>query len=83
MSDKSFTFSLKPSDKHTLVEVVPMPDNDEFVDFAHQFVVDQQGELVVIDSGLDRHQCRYTIGDHQYVLNYEFYTDSIWLEQDY
>lgn len=66
-----------------VVEVTPMPDWEEFTHFVAQFIAAEDAKLVDQDYGMDRHQVRYRIGQHQYILQFEHYTDSIWIEQDY
>ena len=78
-----YQFKFRQSGGCTLVDVSPKPDWGEFDDFIQQFLNDLDAKLVEQDLGMDRHQVRYRVADKQYVLQFEHYTDSIWVERDY
>jgi hypothetical protein len=59
-----------------------MPDWDEFSLFVEQFLLAENATLVDKDYGMDRHQVRFRLAEKQYVMQFEHYTDSIWVEQD-
>tara|TARA_Y100000310_G_C19944571_1_gene474083 strand:- start:144 stop:389 length:246 start_codon:yes stop_codon:yes gene_type:complete len=65
------------------LQVSPFPDWSEFESFCQFFLSKEDAVLVEADYGMDRHQVRYRIGSNQFVLQFEHYTDSIWIEQDY
>jgi len=67
----------------TMVEVLPHPDWQDFQLFVEQFIAEQNVKMVELDTGMDRHQFRYRVNGHQYVMQFEHYTDSIWIEKDY
>ena len=78
-----YQFKFRKTADCTLVEVTPRPDWAEFEGFVTQFLQDLDATLVEQDYGMDRHQVRYRVGNAQYVLQFEHYTDSIWVERDY
>ena len=78
-----FKYRLVKRGEVTFVEVNPHPDWQEFKPFVEQFVAEQGVQLVELDTGMDRHQFRYRHNAHQYVMQFEHYTDSIWIEKDY
>jgi len=78
-----FQYKLVKRGDITFVEVSPHPDWQEFKSFVEQFIAEQQVQLVELDTGMDRHQLRYRLNGHQYVMQFEHYTDSIWIEKDY
>lgn len=66
-----------------LLTVSPMPDWQDFEQFV-SFFLQQEGAVVVAqDYGVDRHQVRYRVGNRQYILQYEHYTESVWVENDF
>jgi len=67
----------------TYLQVSPFPDWSEFKGFCRHFIAKEGASLIEEDYGMDRHQVRYRIDNHQYILQFEHYTDSIWIEQDY
>lgn len=67
----------------TKVEVAPVPDWEDFGEFVQVFIKQEGASLIAQDMGMDRHQIRYRKGQHQYILQFEHYTDSIWIETDY
>jgi hypothetical protein len=66
-----------------IVEVTPLPEWEEFSDFVDYFIANEDAKVIEQDYGMDRHQIRYRKGGHQYILQFEHYTQSIWIEQDY
>lgn len=66
-----------------IVEVTPLPDWEEFSDFVDYFIANEEANVIEQDYGMDRHQIRYRKNGHQYILQFEHYTQSIWIEQDY
>ena len=78
----SYKKELKPDLGIAMLEVTPFPDWQAFPDFAEQFMAQEQADVVVKDYGMDRHQVRYRKKGKQYILQFEHYTDSIWIEPD-
>ena len=66
-----------------MLDVSPMPDWQEFGDFVQEFLSEQGARLIEQDMGMDRHQVRYRLGQKQYVLQFEHYSESIWIEEGY
>jgi hypothetical protein len=82
---------MKPDFKYQLINdndiirvcVDPKPDWDEFEQFVDLFLKNEDVILIAQDLGMDRHQVRYRKEEKQFILQYEHYTDSIWIEQDF
>ena len=66
-----------------MLDVSPMPDWQEFGDFVQEFLSEQGARLIEQDMGMDRYQVRYRLGQKQYVLQFEHYCESIWIEEGY
>lgn len=66
----------------TLIDVTPMPDWQEFEQFLNQFVEQENAQLLNKDLGMDRHQARLIIANKRYLMHFEHYTNSIWLDED-
>lgn len=66
----------------TLLVVSPQPDWEDFTEFVSEFVDQEQGRIIEQDYGMDRHQIRYDVGNVRYILQYEHYSESIWVEQE-
>lgn len=66
----------------TILEVSPQPDWEDFTEFVSEFVEQEQGRIVEQDYGMDRHQIRYDVDNVRYILQYEHYSESIWVEQE-
>ena len=78
-----FRYKFRPKGDIILLDVSPMPDWQEFGDFVQEFLSEQGARLIEQDMGMDRHQVRYRLGQKQYVLQFEHYCESIWIEEDY
>ncbi|MBU2880389.1 DUF3630 family protein [Psychrosphaera sp. B3R10] len=65
------------------LSVVPFPDWQDFDEFTAEFLAVEKAKLIEKNYGLDLHQIRFRLGQHQYVLHFEHYTESIWVEQDF
>lgn len=68
------------TEQDNVIRVTPMPDWDNFISFAHQYIEANQGEIIDIASGMDRHQVRYEQQCKQWVLYFEHYSGAIWKE---
>lgn len=79
----NYKYTKIPQDDIVLLQVSPFPDWQEFEGFVTEFIQQEQGQLVEQDYGMDRHQIRYQIGSSRWVLQFEHYSESIWIEQDY
>lgn len=79
----NYKYSKRLQGDITKLDVNPMPDWEDFNDFVSVFLEQEAGTLVESDYGMDRHQVRYQVGASRYVLQYEHYSQSIWLEQDF
>ena len=78
-----FTYQVVNENDITTVIVQPHPDWDEFGQFVDEFIECEKATLVAQDLGMDRHQVRYKKGERQYILQFEHYTNSIWIEEDF
>lgn len=65
------------------INVTPHPDWEEFDQFVQVFIHNEEAVIISQDLGMDRHQVRYRKGEHQYILQFEHYTNSIWIENDF
>lgn len=76
-------FVPEPSDLEDVMElqVSPQPDWDDFKLFVDWFLQEIEGELKVADYGMDRHQVDFEKAGLRYLLNYEHYTQAIWIER--
>ena len=81
--EKIFSYRMVKRGDIALLDVHPLPDWQEFETFVSQFMEDSGAQLIEYDTGMDRHQVRYRYKGHQYVLQFEHYSQSIWIEQDY
>ena len=84
MNKYSYKKLEQTQDRETVVllTVSPQPDWEDFTEFVKEFVEQEQGRVVEQDYGMDRHQIRYDVGNVRYILQYEHYSDSIWVEQE-
>lgn len=67
----------------TLLNISPMPDWQDFDDFVEYFLNQEKATLVAKDSGMDRHQVRYRVGAEGFILHFEHYSESVWIEPDF
>lgn len=79
----AYSYTKKTQEDIVLLEVSPMPDWQEFGEFIEVFLLNEKAQLIANDYGMDRHQVRYRINDRSYILQFEHYTGSIWIENDY
>lgn len=79
----TFKYEYQNQGELTLLLVSPQPDWDEFDDFVQLFLTNEAATLISKDTGMDRHQVRYRKAQRQYILQFEHYTNSIWIETDY
>jgi hypothetical protein len=80
---QEYTYKLVKEGEVTNVEVTPHPDWEEFDQFVELFIYHEGATLIAQDIGMDRHQVRYRKGQHQFILQFEHYTGSIWIETDF
>ena len=78
----SYKKELRPDLEIAMLKVTPFPDWQAFPDFVKQFIAAEEADVIVQDYGMDRHQIRYRKKGKQYILQFEHYTDSIWIEAD-
>jgi hypothetical protein len=79
----SFTIIKKALGDNVILEVSPPVDWQDFDRFCDWYLQHEGAELVSKDLGMDRHQVRYRVGEKQFILQFEHYTESIWIEQDF
>ncbi|MBQ4849326.1 DUF3630 family protein [Pseudoalteromonas sp. MMG012] len=62
-----------------LIHVPEIPEADEYLFWAKLFL--HQEALTIIEEleGADRHQTRFSYGSSTFNMNFEHYTDSIWI----
>ncbi|NVK24259.1 MAG: DUF3630 family protein [Gammaproteobacteria bacterium] len=70
-------------DNVVMLTVTPKPDWQDFGEFVAQFISQENGKIIEQDCGMDRHQVRYDVAGERLILQYEHYTDSIWIEQEH
>lgn len=75
-----FKYSREKTDNGWLLTVTPFPDWQEFEQFSEAFLAQEGAHFVAKDSGMDRHQVRFTIGRQSFLMHFEHYTESIWVE---
>ena len=80
---KHFEYQLINDGNVVNVKANPHPDWDEFEQFVEIFIENEGASIVAQDIGMDRHQVRYRRGDKQYILQFEHYTNSIWIDSDF
>lgn len=78
-----FSYQKVQQDDVTLLHIQPMPDWQDFELFVQHFLQMEQGVLISQDQGMDRHQIRYRIGNQRFLLQFEHYTESVWIEVDF
>lgn len=62
------------------ISIQPVPDWDDFEVFAAQLMRDLGADIKSTDYGMDRHQVDYELDGARYLLHYEHYSQSIWIE---
>lgn len=77
-----YQYRFEPSGNIIKINVSPFPDWQEFEAFAEMLMDNESMQLVDCDKGMDRFQYRLTWRNERYLLQYEHYTDSIWLERE-
>ena len=75
-----FQYSREKTDSGWLLTVTPFPDWQEFEQFCCEFITQEGATLISKDSGMDRHQVRFSIGRQSFLMHFEHYTESIWVE---
>ncbi len=73
---KTYSYQLE---EHIL-KITPEPDWDDFKDFVAQFMSEQGAEIKASDYGMDRHQIDYELDGKRFLMHYEHYTQSVWIE---
>ncbi|GAB2999321.1 DUF3630 family protein [Psychrosphaera aestuarii] len=78
-----FTYSLTTNDETNITQlsISPEPDWDDFKEFAAQFVADVGADVRAEDYGMDRHQVDYELNGERFLLHYEHYSQSVWIER--
>ncbi len=64
---------------HIVLTVDIFPEADEFVFWAELFLLNEIFTIVEKQSGADRHQIRFRYKNQSFNLNYEHYSDSLWI----
>lgn len=78
-----FSFKVLPpetQEKVQHVSVSPIPDWDDFKEFAQEFIEAEGAEIKATDYGMDRHQIDYEKEGKRFHLHYEHYSQSVWIE---
>lgn len=67
--------------RHNAIIISPseMPNDDDFELWAHLFLHAPEITISEFASGADRHQCRFSYAQQNFNLNFEHYSNSIWI----
>ncbi|MDK1288935.1 DUF3630 family protein [Pseudoalteromonas umbrosa] len=67
-------------DENTL-QVIPslFPDSDDFQLWGSIFLAIDKLKTIEFNEGADRHQWRFTYLQQSFSLNFEYYSESIWI----
>lgn len=66
-----------------IIETQEKPDWDNFVAWGQKLLHQQQIHCASeYDSGADKHKLNFTFVQQRYSLNYENYSDSVWIDAD-
>ncbi|TMP31329.1 DUF3630 domain-containing protein [Pseudoalteromonas rubra] len=69
----------QPDQNCIIVTPASLPDADEFELWGQIFLHLDGITLLEFHLGADRHQWRFSYAGHPYNLNFEHYSDSIWI----
>lgn len=75
----------QPSHQQMIIEfnLQPAPDWDDFIPWGKNLIAKlQNSQFNQLDTGADRHKLTFTFAQNRFSLNYETYSDSIWIEAD-
>ena len=67
---------------YILITPVELPHDDEFELWATIFLHNDLISALEFEQGADRHLMRFKFNDHSFNLNYEHYSQSIWINSD-
>ncbi|MBD1580722.1 DUF3630 family protein [Pseudoalteromonas sp. S16_S37] len=71
--------------EHQVLVITPncLPDADEFELWAKIFLhFPEQIKILEYAQGADRHQLRFCYAEHNFNLNFEHYSESIWVSPE-
>jgi hypothetical protein len=72
---------LQLDNQHNAIIIIPseMPNDDDFELWAQLFLHGPELVIGEFAAGADRHQCRFTYAQQSFNLNFEHYSNSIWI----
>lgn len=67
--------------QHNAIIVTPshMPNDDDFELWAHLFLHMPELKIAEFEAGADRHQLRFSYMQQNFNLNFEHYSNSVWI----
>ncbi|GEK09799.1 DUF3630 family protein [Pseudoalteromonas sp. J010] len=70
--------------QHEVIIIHPelLPQDDEFELWGQVFLHHDAVELIEFSTGADRHLWRFTFNDSYFNLNFEHYSNSVWIAPD-
>lgn len=77
----SHVFLAKSKD-HLLVFPTMMPNDEEFELWARIFLHHNEISQLTFEQGADRHLMRFQFNRMQFGLNFEHYSDSVWISPE-
>lgn len=72
-----------PNDQILIILPKTVPDWEEFISFGRSILQSANiNEINTEEIGADRHRITFTFEQNRFSLNYENYSNSIWIESD-
>ncbi|KPH56862.1 hypothetical protein AMS58_19525 [Pseudoalteromonas porphyrae] len=67
--------------RHNVIIITPseMPNDDDFELWAHLFLHSSEIKIGEFEAGADRHQMRFNYEQQGFNLNFEHYSNSVWI----
>lgn len=72
-------FRLDNQNNAIIITPIEMPNDDDFELWAHIFLHMPEITITEFAAGADRHQLRFNYAKHNFNLNFEHYSNSIWI----
>ncbi|KZN41382.1 DUF3630 family protein [Pseudoalteromonas luteoviolacea] len=59
-----------------------LPDSDDFQLWGEVFLTMDKLKIIEFNQGADRHQWRFEFDQQPFAMNYEYYSESIWISPE-
>lgn len=74
------TIELDQNNRIIEIDIQPLPYSEEFIEWGKSFLSNNQLQAPIdVSEGADRHMLVFTFNSVRFSLNYESYSESIWI----